>query len=61
MAQDSTMTTRTTLNPWRARWGTRTTSPIYLIVADKAIIIVIIIVVVVVVVSCGNEVLFKLS
>jgi hypothetical protein len=49
-AQDSAVTTTTTSNPQRARWGTRTTAHIDLIVAGEAIVIVIIVDVVVVVV-----------
>jgi hypothetical protein len=37
------------LNPWQARWGTRTTAHIDSIVAGKGIVVVIIVVVVVVV------------
>jgi hypothetical protein len=49
-AQDSAVTTTTTSNPQRARWGTRTTAHIELIVAGVAIVIVIIVDVVVVIV-----------
>jgi hypothetical protein len=49
-AQVSAVTTTTTMNPQRARWGTRTTAHIDLIVAGEAIVIVIIVDVVVVVV-----------